>query len=126
MADYGFKIVRMKIGSWGKVRAFFDLESSDGFTIKGFKIVEAITGLFVGFPSVKDKDGTIETLQRQLVQAGIKMKVGDAGNEIRKDVLETESQQKLLRGLMRAEFEKMRDQMKMDMESAKEDVAENE
>ena len=47
----------MKIGSWGKVRAFFDLESSDGFTIKGFKIVEAITGLFVGFPSVKDKDG---------------------------------------------------------------------
>ena len=76
--------------------------------------------------AVKDKDGTIETLQRQLVQAGIKMKVGDAGNEIRKDVLETESQQKLLRGLMRAEFEKMRDQMKMDMESAKEDVAENE
>jgi len=76
--------------------------------------------------AVKDKDGTIETLQRQLVQAGIKMKVGDAGNEIRKDVLETESQQKLLRGLMRAEFEKMRDQMKMDMESSKEDVAENE
>ena len=76
--------------------------------------------------AVKDKDGTIETLQRQLVQAGIKMKVGDAGNEIRKDVLETESQQKLLRGLMRAEFEKMRDQMKMDMESEKEDVAENE
>jgi len=76
--------------------------------------------------AVKDKDGTIETLQRQLVQAGIKMKVGDAGNEIRKDVLETESQQKLLRGLMKAEFEKMRDQMKMDMESAKEDVAENE
>jgi len=76
--------------------------------------------------AVKDKDGTIETLQRQLVQAGIKMKVGDAGNEIRKDVLETESQQKLLRGLMKAEFEKMRDQMKMDMESSKEDVAENE
>ena len=76
--------------------------------------------------SAKDKDGTIETLQRQLVQAGIKMKVGDAGNEIRKDVLETESQQKLLRGLMKAEFEKMRDQMKMDMESARVDVAENE
>ena len=43
---------------------------------------------------IKDKDGTIETLQRQLVQAGIKMKVGDAGNEIRKDVLNTEAQQK--------------------------------
>ena len=49
----------------------------------------------------KEKDGTIETLQRQLVQAGIKMKVGDASNEIRKDVLETEAQQKLLRGMLK-------------------------
>ena len=58
--------------------------------------------------AIKDKDGTIETLQRQLVQAGIKMKVGDAANEVRKDVLETEAQQKLLRGMMKAEFEKMK------------------
>ena len=72
---------------------------------------------------IKEKDGTIETLQRQLVQAGIKMKVGDASNEIRKDVLETEAQQKLLRGMLKVEFQKMRDQMKNDMESTKEDVA---
>ena len=39
--------------------------------------------------SIKDKDGTIETLERQLVQAGIKMKVGEATNEVRKDVLQT-------------------------------------
>jgi len=71
---------------------------------------------------IKEKDGTIETLQRQLVQAGIKMKVGDASNEIRKDVLETEAQQKLLRGMLKVEFQKMRDQMKNDMESTKEDV----
>ena len=58
--------------------------------------------------AIKDKDGTIETLQRQLVQAGIKMKVGDAANEVRKDVLETEAQQKLLRGMMKVEFEKMK------------------
>ena len=45
---------------------------------------------------------------------------------IRKDVLETEAQQKLLRGMLKVEFEKLRDEMKMDMESAKEDVAENE
>ena len=51
--------------------------------------------------SMKDKDGTIETLQRQLVQAGIKMKVGEASNEVRKGVLETQSQQKLLRNLMK-------------------------
>ena len=75
---------------------------------------------------IKDKDGTIETLQRQLVQAGIKMKVGDATNEIRKDVLETEAQQKLLRGMLKVEFQKMRDEMKNDMESSKQDVAKNE
>jgi len=75
---------------------------------------------------VKEKDGTIETLQRQLVQAGIKMKVGDAGNEIRKDVLETEAQQKLLRGMLKVEFQKMRDQMQSDMKQTKEDVGKNE
>jgi hypothetical protein len=76
--------------------------------------------------AVKDKDGTIETLQRQLVQAGIKMQVDKAGNEVRKDVLETEAQQKLLRGMMKVEFEKMREQMKTDMKSTKEDVKESE
>jgi len=76
--------------------------------------------------AMKDKDGTIETLQRQLVQAGIKMQVDKGGNEIRKDVLETEAQQKLLRGMMKVEFEKMRDQMKTDMQSTKQDVSENE
>ena len=75
---------------------------------------------------VKEKDGTIETLQRQLVQAGIKMKVGDAGNEIRKDVLETEAQQKLLRGMLKVEFQKMRDEMQSDMKKTKEDVGKNE
>ena len=76
--------------------------------------------------AMKDKDGTIETLQRQLVQAGIKMQVDKAGNEVRKDVLETEAQQKLLRGMMKVEFEKMREQMKTDMQSTKEDVKESE
>ena len=75
---------------------------------------------------VKEKDGTIETLQRQLVQAGIKMKVGDAGNEIRKDVLETEAQQKLLRGMLKVEFQKMKDEMQSDIKSTREDVKRNE
>jgi len=70
----------------------------------------------------KEKDGTIETLQRQLVQAGIKMKVGDASMEVRKDVLETEAQQKLLRGMLKVEFNKIKE----DMKSAKEDVRKNE
>jgi len=76
--------------------------------------------------SIKDQAGTIETLERQLVQSGIKMKIGEAGTEIRKDVLETEAQQKLLRGMMKVEFEKMRDQMRTDMKSTKKDVEESE
>ena len=47
----------MNKGSWGKLRAFFDLRTSDGFVIKGFKIVEGINGLFVGMPSVQNKEG---------------------------------------------------------------------
>ena len=50
------KIERMNKGSWGKVRAFFDLATSEGFTIKGFKIIEGINGLFVSMPSQKNKD----------------------------------------------------------------------
>ena len=62
--------------------------------------------------AMKDKDGTIETLERQLVQAGIKMKVGEASNEVRKNVLETEAQQKLLRGMMKSEFDRRKQELK--------------
>ena len=62
--------------------------------------------------ALKDKDGTIETLERQLVQAGIKMKVGEASNEVRKNVLETEAQQKLLRGMMKSEFDRRKQELK--------------
>tara|TARA_Y100000590_G_scaffold144898_1_gene166573 strand:+ start:1517 stop:1897 length:381 start_codon:yes stop_codon:yes gene_type:complete len=51
------KIERINKGSWGKVRAFFDLITSEGFTIKGFKIIEGINGLFVSMPSQKGSDG---------------------------------------------------------------------
>ena len=51
------KIERMNKGSWGKVRAFFDLATTEGFTIKGFKIIEGINGLFVSMPSQKGSDG---------------------------------------------------------------------
>ena len=46
----------MNKGSWGKVRAFFDLATSDGFIIKGFKLIEGINGLFVSMPSQKGND----------------------------------------------------------------------
>ena len=50
------KIERMNKGTWGKLRAFFDVQTDEGFTIKGFKIVEGINGLFVSPPSQKGKD----------------------------------------------------------------------
>ena len=46
----------MNRGDWGKIKAFFDLETSDGFTIKGFKLVDGNDGMFVGFPSQKNND----------------------------------------------------------------------
>jgi hypothetical protein len=68
--------------------------------------------------AIKDKEGTIETLERQLVQAGIKMKVGQASNEIRKDVIDTAGQQKLLRGMLKSEFEKLKAEMKASFQVA--------
>ena len=50
------KITRMNKGNdWGKTKAYFDLEI-DGFTIKNFKIIDSVNGLFAAFPSEK-KDG---------------------------------------------------------------------
>ena len=47
----------MNKGQWGKLRAFFDLKTNEGFVVKGFKLVEGISGLFVGMPSTQGKDG---------------------------------------------------------------------
>ena len=68
--------------------------------------------------AVKDKDGTIETLTRQLVQAGIKDKVKTGEVEVRKDVLETEAQQKLLRGLLKGEFDTAKKDLKREVKAA--------
>ena len=66
------------------------------------------------------EEGTIETLERQLVQSGIKMKVGQASNEIRKDVIDTQAQQKLLKGMLKVEFGRLRDEMRNDLKQDKE------
>ena len=68
--------------------------------------------------AIQDKDGTIETLERQLVQAGIKMKIKDADGEIRKDVLETEAQQKLLRNVLKNEVEMAKKEIAMDVKNS--------
>jgi hypothetical protein len=68
--------------------------------------------------AIKDKDGTIETLSRQLVQAGIKDKVRTGESEVRKDVLQTEAQQKLLRGLLKGEYDTAKKDLKREIKSA--------
>ena len=52
----------MKVGSYGKIKAFFDLELDNGFVIKGFKLIEGKDGLFVGNPSQKNAQGTYDQM----------------------------------------------------------------
>jgi len=46
----------MNKGEWGKIRAFFDLKTDEGFILKGFKLINGTNGMFVGFPSQKGQD----------------------------------------------------------------------
>jgi stage V sporulation protein G len=78
------KIERMNKGSWGKIRAFIDVRTDDGFVIKGFKLIEGVNGLFVGFPSQKSTDGEYhdtvwadKEIKDQLSQLAIKGYGGD-------------------------------------------------
>jgi len=80
--------------------------------------------------AIKDKEGTIETLERQLVQAGIKQKVMQADIEINKkkeevksqmgkQFVETEGKQKLLRNVMANNVESQKQQAANMLQSAK-------
>ena len=75
------RISRINKGSWGKVRAFFDVETDEGFTMKGFKLIEGINGLFVSMPSEKNKDGDYQDTvfaSKQLRQEVNKIAMEDA------------------------------------------------
>jgi len=66
--------------------------------------------------ALKDRDGTIETLQRQLVQAGIRHKIDVADKEIYKEVADTEAQQKLYKNLIKKDFEHERENVQKDID----------
>lgn len=54
------KIIRMnplKSDGGGKTAAFFDIQTNDGITIKGFRLVNGSNGLFMSAPDQKGKDG---------------------------------------------------------------------
>ena len=87
--------------------------------------------------ALKDKEGTIETLERQLVQAGIKMKVGQAEIEINKkkeevksginkQFVETEGKQKLLRNVMANEANTQSQRLAVDAEKIKNNLQKKE
>ena len=43
-------------GGSSKIKAYFDLLTEEGITVKGFKITEGPNGLFVGMPSEQDRN----------------------------------------------------------------------
>jgi len=78
--------------------------------------------------AIADKEGTIETLSRQLVQAGIKSKVMQGEMELEKNkqdirgtrqdqLIQTKGEQKLLRGLMKNDADMMKQKRAMALES---------
>ena len=78
---------------------------------------------------LKDQAGTIETLERQLVQAGIKSKIMQGEMELEKNkqdvrgsrqaaLLETEAQQKLLRNVMKNEADVVSEKMDLAVQRA--------
>jgi hypothetical protein len=86
--------------------------------------------------AIKDKDGTIETLERQLVQAGIKNKVMQADVEINKkkeqvkgelgkSYNDTDMKQKLLQNVMANEVETRKKELAMEINNVKKDLQVN-
>ena len=69
--------------------------------------------------SVKDKEGTIETLERQLVQAGIKMKVKEGSELVDKEVLQTQQEQRLARNTIQNEIKTATKEMKLAVQDKK-------
>lgn len=86
--------------------------------------------------ALKDREGTIETLERQLVQAGIKNKVMQASTEINKkkeevkagmekEYLSTEAQQKLLKGNLASDAKAISREMAFLAKNGKKDLQGN-
>jgi len=52
------KITRLsKLDKGSKTAAFLDVQTNDGITIKGFRLVNGSNGLFITVPDQKGKDG---------------------------------------------------------------------
>jgi hypothetical protein len=85
---------------------------------------------------LSDKEGTIETLERQLVQLGIKDKVRQAEMEIDKnknqnktrqnrEYLQTEAEQRNLRNILRTELDSKKKDIKNTVKNFQNNVNKN-
>ena len=54
------EIARMTKGSWGMIKAFFDvkikIKEYEEMPIKGFKLIQGDNGMFVGVPSITKEE----------------------------------------------------------------------
>ena len=96
-----------------------DIKNKEGVMERKSKMAEMQGQVTNMEEQMKERDGTIETLQRQLIQAGIKAKVlqgatevdkkvNDTKNRLEKSYLESDSQQKILQAVEKAESQKAR------------------
>jgi hypothetical protein len=67
---------------------------------------------------LKDREGTIETLSRQVVQAGIREDINEAEMEMRKDVQDTKAEQRVVRKGMNQEYDLARKDLQREVKSA--------
>ncbi|MFZ0392147.1 MAG: septation protein SpoVG family protein [Calditrichia bacterium] len=51
------EVSAIRLVSAGKIKAKVDIRTSEGFIIKGFKVIEEDNGFFVGMPSERAKTG---------------------------------------------------------------------
>ncbi len=67
------KVVNMRLSTGSnKIRGYFDVETQEGITIKGFKIAEGSTGLFIGVPSEQDRNDRTKWWDRVLMSKELK------------------------------------------------------
>lgn len=52
-----FRMNKLQNNATSKTVAFFDIQTSEGIIIKGFRIVSGSKGLFISAPDEKGKDG---------------------------------------------------------------------
>jgi len=70
------KVLNMKRYSGSNnLKAFFDVETSEGIVVKGFKIADSKNGLFVGVPSEQDKNDQSKYWDKVVIPKEIKEKL---------------------------------------------------